>query len=101
MGYLNMMEERDIMSRFVFEFVRAMQFMKSRIVPFSIGILGMSLFYASISVVESYMVKNIIDATVERDMSLLMQGIIMIVVATAVIIVFIPTLQYMYNFIRK
>jgi ATP-binding cassette, subfamily B, bacterial len=83
------------------QFVRAMYFMKPRIWRFSIGILGMSIFYASISVVESFMVKNIIDATVSKDMSLMTRGITLIIAAAVAIIVFVPIFQYMYNACAK
>lgn len=79
------------------EFIKVMHFMKSRIWPYSIGILGMSILYASVSVIESYMMKYIIDATVNKDKSLLITGILIIAIAAACIVVFTPIFQYMYN----
>lgn len=83
------------------EFLRAMHFMKPRIWRFAIGILGMSVFYASISVVEAFMVKNIIDATVSKDLSLMTRGISIILAAAAAIVIFVPIFQYMYNACAK
>lgn len=83
------------------DFSKAMIFMRPRIWRFGTGIIGMSLFYACISVVESLMVKNIIDATVQRDFSLLIQGIILIIAAAIAVIIFIPFFQYMYNSCAK
>lgn len=79
------------------EFIKVMSFMKSRIWPYSIGILGMSMFSASISVIESYMAKYLIDAAVNKDKSLLITGILIISVAAICIIIFNPIFQYMYN----
>jgi ATP-binding cassette subfamily B protein len=79
------------------DFLKVMTFMKTRIWPYSIGILGMSIFYASISVIESFMIKYIIDAAVKKDRSLLIIGILIITIAAINIIIFVPIFQYMYN----
>jgi ATP-binding cassette subfamily B protein len=77
-------------------FIRAMQFMKSRIAPYTTGIVGMSIFYASITVVEAYLLKIVIDASVKQDMSLLKLGLGIIGVTAAAIVILIPFFQYMY-----
>jgi ATP-binding cassette, subfamily B, bacterial len=79
------------------EFLRSMSFMKSRIVPYMTGILGMSILSANIFVVESFMLKYLIDASVKKDMSMLTYGLTLIISGAFLIIIFIPIFQYMYN----
>ncbi len=81
----------------VTEFVRAMHFMSPRMWRFSIGILGMSVIYASMTVIEAFMVKNIIDAVISRDLSLITRGLAIILFSIAVIVILVPIFQYMYN----
>lgn len=78
-------------------FLRAMTFMKPRIWKFSIGILGMSILNASTSVVESFMLKDIIDASISRDMVLIKKSLAMVSITAMILIVFIPIFRYMYN----
>jgi ABC-type multidrug transport system fused ATPase/permease subunit len=79
------------------EFIRAMYFMKSRIWKYFIGIFGMSILNASTAVIESYMLKYVIDAAIKKDVSLITKGIAMISLSAIVLIIFIPIFRYMYN----
>ncbi|HYH01851.1 MAG TPA: ABC transporter ATP-binding protein [Bacillota bacterium] len=79
------------------EFFRVMEFMRPRILRYSFGILGMSVFYASITVVEAFLIKQIIDASIQRNSTMLVQGMVMVSAATVAIMIFIPVFQFMYN----
>lgn len=82
---------------FIRELIRAMYFMKPRIWSFLSGIFGLAVVNAAASLAESIMIKYIIDASVQRDMLLLGQGLIMFAAAVAAMLILIPIFQFMYN----
>lgn len=79
------------------EFARTMLFIRSRIWPFSIGMIGNCFIYASVAVAESYLMKYVIDASVRRNRSLLMTGIMFITAASFALLFFAPIFGYMYT----
>ncbi len=79
------------------EFLRAMHYMKPNTLKFAAGIIVMSLFSASITVIESIMLKYIIDAAIASSLPLLFKGIFLVVITAASILLFMPIFHNLYN----
>jgi len=79
------------------EFIRAMLYMRPKTLQFIIGILGMTILYSCITVVESIMIKFIVDAAIKSSLNMLIKGVILVIIAAISILIFVPIFQFMYN----
>ncbi|WP_088102072.1 ABC transporter ATP-binding protein [Halalkalibacter urbisdiaboli] len=83
------------------EFTRTLSFLKHRALFYFIGMLGMSLMLAVIPVVQAMIIKKMIEAAEFKQMSLLVEGIYLLIVSLLCLCIFIPLFRYMYNACAK
>ncbi|MBV7330629.1 hypothetical protein KFU94_20815 [Chloroflexi bacterium TSY] len=56
------------------ELIRTMSFLKPRIWRYGPGVILMTLLMASVSVFEAYSLRYVMNAAIERELSLLVSG---------------------------
>ena len=79
------------------EFTRVMSFMRPRIGRYASGMLFMTALGTGLSVVEAFALKYILNATVDRQMSSFVLGILVMLVGSLIVIALIPVFRWWYN----
>ena len=79
------------------EFVFTMSFMKPRIWRYFVGIMGMTLLFTALFAVEAYALKYIMNAAVNKQMSLFLTGVMILVIGVFAGLIIIPIFRWMYN----
>jgi len=79
------------------EFTRVMSFMKPRIWRYASGMLLMTALFTGLSVVEAFALKYIMNAAIDRQMSSFIQGILVMLVGSLIVIILVPVFRWWYN----
>lgn len=77
------------------EFLRLLTLLKSRVVPYAIGMIGSSLTGSGFSIVMAFVFKNMIDAAVNGEMALLVRSGIMVCGAALGLSILGPVFSYL------
>lgn len=78
-------------------FIRVMSFMKPRMFKYAAGMIGMSLLFSALSLVESFALKHVIETAEVNDMTLMLRGVILAVILYLGITLLIPVARFYYN----
>jgi ATP-binding cassette, subfamily B, bacterial len=79
------------------KFSKYFYFMKPKIIQYATGAVLGTLVYASLDVIIALTLKNIINATLSKNMSLVISWGMVILTGIIVMIVLAPVLQWVYN----
>jgi ATP-binding cassette, subfamily B, bacterial len=90
-------EKGEMKNKYIHELKRLFSFMKPNMLPYSIGILGMSLISAGMAIVVAFALKNMAEAALSKSTSQLIQTGLMMLSMMLGFIVFVPALYFIYQ----
>lgn len=79
------------------DFKRTMVFLKGHYLVYCTGIIGMIILHASASLLESYLLKLLLDLGTPESMMIIVKMMVMIVVYMIVIVLLLPIFTFMFN----
>ncbi len=79
------------------DFVRTVSYLKPRKWPYLIGMLVFSISFTIMPLLESVIIKYVIEAAVQKQISILLTGIIIVITTALTVVLLVPAFRYMYT----
>ena len=86
-----------IMNDFIKEFKNTMVFLKGNYFAYFMGIIGMAVCLASSSLLESYLLKRLLDGGAPSSIMTIVKIIILVVVYMLIMLLLLPVFTFMFN----